>query len=205
MSLLHQMAVSAAVRRTRTLAADETAPVAYPVIIDAFRSSSDVGYAPVLTVAAPTAKRAAALAASLSPDAASVTCRVPPTRIDEFDAYIAVHTSTAQAAPVEVTGMSLGPDSDIDTGTISVRRGPSNILYEILNGRGEETSAGLSPGEVAFLYTEDPHIERPFSGAFYWPTEEGYLLTAEADGLRYWPWQARIACLNELPDEDHIG
>lgn len=203
MSVLHQMAVAAAVRRTRALATAERSPWAYPVIVDLFAGNAHGGLEPHLSVVAPTAARATALAQALGCDAASVTCRVGPKGDGEFAPWIAVHTWSPQRPRVIATGMSLQEDAqNIRTGRIEARQGPCRVLEGVLRHAPEAPTIGLGPGETAFLYTEDPYVARPVSDAFYWPTDEGFLLTAEADGPGYGLWQAQVSCLIGLEEDD---
>lgn len=195
MSLLHQMSVAAAVHRTRSLATADYSPWAYPVILDLFAVNSHGGLAPHLSVVAPTAARATALAAAVGCDAASVTCRVGPKGAGEFSPWIAVHTWDPQKPAVIATGMSLEEKAEnIRTGGIDARQGPSRVLAGVLDHTPEPPTMGLRSGETAFLYTEDPYVERPLSDAFYWPTGDGFLLTAETDGPGYSLWQTQVSC-----------
>lgn len=196
MSLLHQMSVVAAVRRTRSLATAVCSPWAYPVILDLFTANGHGSMAPRLSVVAPTAARATALAAAVGCDAAAVTCRVGPKGDGEFSPWIAVHTWDPQRPAVIATGMSLEEDAqDIRTGRIEAREGPCRVLAGALDHTPASPTMGIRSGETAFLYTEDPYVERPLSDAFYWPSDDGFVLTAETDGPGYSLWQAQVSCL----------
>lgn len=201
MSLLHSMAVTAAPRRTHALATDDAAPSSYPVIVDVFTLSSHGGLQPRLTVVSASAIRATALAGALDGDAVAVTCRVGPETAANSTSWIAVHTASREAPEVLATGTSLEHDAEkIRTGGISARPGPARVLSEVISGIPPVTEAQLKAGETAFLYTDNPNETRPFTGAWYWPTDEGFLVTAADDGFGYRHWQAQVGCILGLPE-----
>lgn len=196
MTILHSAAVAAAPRRIHALAVCETAPSAFPVIIDVFTASDHGGIQPHLTVISASADRAARLASVVETRDVSMTCRVGPETATDTTPWISVHTVESAYGQFFASGVALDHrPGKVRTGETTVRPGLIRVVAGITDRPSSDEELELKPGETAFLYTDDLNEPRPFNGAWYWPVAGGLLATAAADGFGYQDWQQKVCSI----------